>query len=283
MKIGIIKNKKKEQCDFYAEKLEQAFIARGAEVTCGEQTEKDKAIYDSADIIISIGGDGTFLRVAANTIERRVPVFGFNLGTLGFLTEFDKNNIDETVEKIIKGDYSIEERRVLAVSVLSEGGEKKEFLGYALNDCVVSREVLTNVAYLKLFINEIPVDTYPCDGIIVATQTGSTAYSLSAGGPVIEPGNDVVLITPVASHSMGSRSIVARPESSVKIQPVEKNKSMCAILDGHLSRSLKHGDVVCCENTDRKVRIVRIDPPNFYTTVTTKLFDRGNSAREQKD
>ena len=276
MKVGIIKNRSKEQCDFYAEKLESAFKAHGAEVMCGEQKKEDQGIYESADIIISIGGDGTFLRVAANTIERSIPVFGFNLGTLGFLTEFDKNNIDDTVAKISRGEYTIEERRVLSVSITSEDG-KKEFCGYALNDCVVSRELLTNVAYLKLYINDIPVDTYPCDGIIVATQTGSTAYSLSAGGPIIEPGNDVVLITPVASHSMGSRSIVARPESSVKIQPVDKSKKMCAILDGHFSRHLEPNETVCCESTDKKVRIMRIDPPNFYTTVTTKLFDRGEN------
>ncbi len=275
MIVGIIKNKSKEQSDFYAEKLSAAFSQHGVEVLCADRDEDYRLIYDKADIIISIGGDGTFLRVANNAVERGVPVFGFNLGTLGFLTEFDKNHIDDTVRRIACGDFKIEERRVLSVSVLSD--DKSHFLGYALNDCVLSRNCLTNIAYLKLFINDITVDTYPCDGIIVATQTGSTAYSLSAGGPIIEPGNDVVLITPVSSYSMGSRTIVVRPESTVKIQPVGKSKQMSVILDGHISRELEQGETVVCEETDRRVRIIRIDPPNFYTTVAAKLFNRGDT------
>ena len=280
MTVGILKNNTKSQSKYYADRLSDAFKKCGASVLVADfeqHTQAELDIYGVSDVIISIGGDGTFLRVASDAIERGIPVFGFNLGTLGFLTEFDKNNIDATVRKIVNGEFDIEERRVLSVSILS--GEDKEFFGYALNDCVVSRNAAGSVSYLKLCINDIFVDTYPCDGIIVATQTGSTAYSLSAGGPIIEPGNDVILITPVASHSMGSRTVVARPESTVKIQPTGKSKQICAIVDGHLSRVLEPGETVLCEKTDRRVKILRIDPPNFYTTVTAKLFERGD-ARE---
>lgn len=128
MIAGIVKNKSKKESGYYAEKLKKAFKDRGADVLCDDREDGGEKLYKSADIIISIGGDGTFLRTAARAIEREIPVFGFNLGTLGFLTEFDKNHIDTTVNKIASGDYDIEERRVLSVSVASE--ERKTFFGY---------------------------------------------------------------------------------------------------------------------------------------------------------
>ena len=274
MTVGIIENKSKKQTEFYSNKLREAFEARGCDVICTGSMDETADLYANADIIISLGGDGTFLRAASKVIERGTPVFGFNLGTLGFLTEFDKNSIDTTVDRITKGDYEIEERRVLAVNIQKK--DKKEFFGYALNDCVVMRTMRQNMAYLQLYIRDIFVDSYPCDGIIVATQTGSTAYSLSAGGPIIEPGNDVVLTTPICSHSMGNKTIVSRPESPVKIVPYGRSKSMQVIVDGYRHGTVKPGEAVLCEECDRKVRIIRVDPPNFYTTVRTKLIAREN-------
>lgn len=274
MTVGIVENRSKEQCAFYAEKLARAFEAHGAKVITAESglAGKEDPLYASSDLIISIGGDGTFLHAAAKAIRRGIPVFGFNLGRLGFLTEFDRDNIEATVRKIVCGEYNIEERRVLAVQIERNG--EKHFFGYALNDCV-TREKALNMAYLTLSVNGILVDTYPCDGIIVSTQTGSTAYSLSAGGPIVEPGNDVILITPICSHSMGSRSIVARPESCIRVAPCGRSRALQIVVDGYLCRRLAEDEAVLCEKTDRRVRIIRIDPPNFYTTVRKKLLARG--------
>lgn len=275
MIVGIVENRSKTESGFYAAQLAETFEKHGVQVVSADsdRAASEKKLYEISDIIISIGGDGTFLHAAAAAIRRGIPVFGFNLGRLGFLTEFDKDNIDATVRKIVSHDYNIEERRVLSVSIEKNG--EKHFFGYALNDCV-TKEMTLNMAYLTLHINDILVDTYPCDGMIVATQTGSTAYSLSAGGPIIEPGNDVVLITPICSHSMGSRAIVARPESSVRISPCGKAKDLNVIVDGYLSRKLGEDECVLCERTEQKVKIIRIDPPNFYTTVRKKLLARGD-------
>ncbi len=276
MTVGIVINDDKEKADFFASKLISAFQSRGVNVMVSDKkTENVSALAAQADLIITVGGDGTFLRAASCTVEHGIPVFGFNLGTLGFLTEFEKDNIDETVERISKGSYEIEERGVISVFVAENGN--KTFCGYAVNDVVVTREADANVAYLNLKIRGVNVDTYPCDGIIVATQTGSTAYALSAGGPIVEPGNDVIVITPICSHRMGSRAIVASPNSEVLVTPVKTGK-LRLVIDGKYSRKIARDESVICEPTDKKIKIARIDPPNFYSTVQNKLVGGGTDA-----
>lgn len=273
MKVGIIVNDTKKDAELFASKLVSLFQSRNIGVFVSNKRDKSvDEMYENADIIISIGGDGTFLRAASRTLERGIPIVGFNLGTLGFLTELDRENIEEVVDRIAKGDYQIEERRVLSVNVITN--DKKEFFGYAINDVVVTREADSGVPHLSVDLRGVHVDTYPCDGIIVATQTGSTGYALSAGGPIVEPGNDIVLITAICSHKMGSRAIVARPESEIKITPVKFNK-LRLIVDGNKSQKIENNQYVVCEPTDKKIRIVRMDPPNFYRAVEKKLLGGG--------
>ncbi|MBO7397773.1 MAG: NAD(+)/NADH kinase [Clostridia bacterium] len=270
MRVGICVNEKKQDAAAYYFRLSELFEAHGVEVVTAGKHSMSGDVFADCDLIISIGGDGTFLRVASSAVEREIPVFGFNLGTIGFLTEFEPDSIEETVSRICDGRYSIEERSVLATYVVSEG--QKRFFGYAVNDAVLTREVDANVCHLSVEINGAFVGTYPCDGIIVATQTGSTAYSLSAGGPIIAPGNDVILVTPICSHKMGSRTIVAHHDSTVKVTPAGKAKKLRLIVDGQTSAKLREDERVVCECADKKVKIVRIDPPNFYAAVAEKLF-----------
>jgi len=270
MVVGIIYNASKQIAEDYCIRLVEEFRERNVKTVVSSKKNMEDKVFDEADVIISVGGDGTLLKVAVKALERGIPVFGFNLGTIGFLTEFEKNSFFETIDKIAGKEYDIEEHNVLDV-YLETNGERK-FLGYALNDAVITRDVEANVCYLLLKINGQKVGTYPSDGIIVATQTGSTAYSLSAGGPIIEPGNDVNVITPICSHRMGSRSIVARSTSRIEITPVIKAKKMKVILDGNRCYSINEKDSIICETSEKKVRIIRIDPPNFYHTVSTKLF-----------
>jgi len=278
MNVGIVVNENKQDAAGYYEKLADAFRRKGVSVFIAGKHEDSGDVYDKSDIIISIGGDGTFLRVAGRAVKRNIPVFGFNLGTIGFLTEFEKGSIDTTVERICKGDYKLEERSVLDVSVIRDGF--KHFIGNAINDAVVTREVMANTCQLSLNVNGSYVGTYTGDGIIVATQTGSTAYSLSAGGPIIEPGNDVILITPICSQKMGSRTIVARPESVVSIKPVAKSKKIRLIIDGHIGEKIEPEDTLICECSERKMKILRIDPPNFYSAVSGKLFGESRTTEE---
>lgn len=278
MNVGIVVNEKKLDAPGYFDKLAEAFRKRDVCVFIAGKNEDSGDVYEKCDAIISIGGDGTFLRVAGRSLKRGTPVLGFNLGTIGFLTEFDKGSIDTTVDRICRGDYKVEERSVLDVWRIR--GDEKKFLGLAINDAVVTREVEANTCHLAVDVNGTYVGTYRGDGIIVATQTGSTAYSLSAGGPIIEPGNDVILITPICSQKMGSRTIVARPESIVSVQPVAKSKKIRVIIDGHISEKIEPGETVRCECSENKMRILRIDPPNFYSAVAGKLFGESRDPEE---
>lgn len=270
MTVGIVVNRTKKLAGLYHEKLTEAFAERGVEVISSLNNEESSELYDKADIIISLGGDGTFLKTASGALVKGTPIFGFNLGTIGFLTEFDPGSIETTVGRICGGEYAIEERSVLEIWLSSSAG--REFFSYAINDAVITREIDANVCSLSVGINGSFVATYAGDGIIVATQTGSTAYSLSAGGPIIEPGNDVLLITPICSHKMGSRTIVARPDSIITVRPRDKAKKLRIMADGNRFRKLCEDETVVCSASDRKVRILRIDPPNFYQTVAQKIF-----------
>lgn len=273
MKIGIIQNKSKDNCTVYVEKIIHAIEKNGGEAIVADCEQDISAAYDGADMVISVGGDGTFLSAAAQAVDNDIPVLGFNLGTLGLLTEFEKNDIDSKIAKIISGDYEIEQRRAIDVYSVDNDGHDK-FLGIALNDCVYTRDVLSGIAYVDLYINDVFVDTYPCDGFIVATQTGSTAYSMSAGGPIVEPGNDVNIITSICPHTLFARSFVAKPTSTVRLELRRQHDSMHVILDSRTSHTIYGNETIECRASEKSLKIVRIDPPNFYTALRSKFSDR---------
>ena len=281
MKIGIIQNKNKKECIYYVSKLVEAIEKNGSTASVADCREENSSVYDGADVIISVGGDGTFLKAASYAVETGVPVVGFNLGTLGMLTEFEKDDIETKIERILSGDYKTEERSIIDVYAIKPDGRER-FLGRALNDCVVSRHLISGIAYINLYISGVLVDTYPCDGFIVATQTGSTAYSMSAGGPIVEPGTDVNIITPVCSHSLLTHPIVAKATSTVRIEICKRHRNMYAAIDGHSYIKLDESECIECRKSDNKLKILRIDPPNFYTALRLKFSGRSNRVAENE-
>lgn len=289
MTVGIIYNKNKKESVHYVKLLKEAILSIGGkESVHGEiwdvidsgELKKD-SVAASSDMLISIGGDGTFLKTAAKAFQRELPVFGFHLGTLGLLTEFDKNDLENTVLRLIKGDYIIEERMTLNVKVISEKGEIL-FNKDAINDCVLTRATLSKVAYINLYINKAFVDTYPCDGIIAATQTGSTAYSLSAGGPIVEPGNDVIVVTPICAHYTDGRSIVARCTSEIEMSLCKSHGQMFVTVDGFENFQIPDKAAVKCSKGAKNVKIIRIDPPNFYEALRRKTLERRDRIHHEK-
>lgn len=279
MKVGILYNKNKKDGAHYAELLKNSISDISARELCGtpwtviESSDYQYKAFSEADILISVGGDGTFLKTAAASLDSEKPVLGFNLGTLGLLTEFDKNDIEGTVTRLVRGDYIIEERMTLYVSARDKSGNIV-FSATAVNDCVLARGGLAKVAYIDLLINGTLADTYPCDGIIVSTQTGSTAYSLSAGGPIVEPGNDVIVITPICAHYTDGRSIIARPSSVIEMKMRRAHKQIYISVDGHDNFQVEDGIIIRCERSNKKVRIIRIAPPNFYEALRKKASER---------
>ena len=268
MTIGILQNLKKEDAGSCVEKLKTVICAGGAD--CFMLNEEQRP----ADLLISVGGDGTFLKAAARSLKQQVPVMGLNLGTLGLLTEFEVSSLEETVEKLLEGHYNIEQRSVLEVTVTKPGRDEAVFRDYAINDCVLSQSSFEKVAYIQLYIDGQPVEMYPCDGIIVATQTGSTAYSLSAGGPIVMPGCDVMLVTPKCPHFTDGRSIVAAKEALISMKLLKNNREMITSVDGRVSYRMDGDETVNCKTAEKKLQIVRIDPPNFFYALKKKIERR---------
>lgn len=279
MLVGIIYNETKSQSLHYAELLRDAILRISCELTGAAWSVLDQGsasigeIASKADILISVGGDGTFLKTAYHAIRNNVPVFGYNLGTFGLLTEFEAESPERSIRHLIAGDYVVEDRRTLRVEVRNDEGTLL-FEEYALNDCVLERNALSGVAYISLSICGNFVDTYPCNGLVVATQTGSTAYSLSAGGPIVEPGNDVNVVTPVCAHSTDSRPIVTRVGSILELRMCRPHDSMFVSVDGHRNIAFHSTDVLRCLPCDKTIKIIRIDPPDFYEALRRKSQER---------
>jgi len=271
MKIGIITNKEKKDGMKYVDQISLVATKYGAQVFNSYDSAKE--LCDYCDLIITIGGDGTFLRAASHALLKEIPVLGFNLGTLGMLTEFDKNNIESSLQKVISGNYFIEERSALDIKVINEQNEIV-CKGLAINDCVLSREPNGKMIYVQFDINNNLVERYPCDGIIISTQTGSTAYSLAAGGPIIEPGNDIIMVTPICPHFTDGRSVVARGSSEIKLHLIKNHDPVSFSIDGTEKYKLEYGDSIFCTLSNIKLKVVRLSKPDFFGKLKVKINER---------
>ena len=206
------KDKEYKVTDHVKNLLEQA----GMTCVICEKDEKKQIIREAVpkelDCAIVIGGDGSFIEAARVLEERDIPILGINMGTLGYLTEVELNHIDEAIEKVVNGEYSLEERMML------EGEFQNGDSNVALNDIVVSRKGALRVIHFRLFVNGELLNSYKADGIILSTPTGSTAYNLSAGGPIVEPTASLIVITPICSHALNTSSIVLSSEDEIMIE-----------------------------------------------------------------
>ena len=270
MTIGIVENLKKEDTAYYVGKLRDGIKAGGADSFM--VSEEDRP----ADLYISVGGDGTFLKAALGAFKKNIPVLGLNLGTLGLLTEVEKDDIESCIKRVLKGDFDLEERTVLEISVeeTKDDSSSVVYHDFGINDCVLTQLSLLKASYVQLVINNSYVDTYPCDGIIVSTQTGSTAYSLSAGGPIVLPGCDVIVVTPKCPHFTDGRSIIADKDAEIKLNVVKENHEMIVSVDGEESYKLKGNETITCKNAKNKLKMIRINPPDFFSALNSKIEAR---------
>lgn len=289
--IGIITNKDKDK-DFKLTKLLMAIIARNGaranipldsarEIGLTGEYSDEQAVLNSSDVIICLGGDGTFLNVARRAYKSCVPMLGINLGSLGFLTEVDTNEIDKAVEDLIAGKYSIEERMMLEASVTRNG--QRVWGEAALNDVIISRGALSRILHVKTYINDVFVDTFPGDGLIVASPTGSTAYSLSAGGPIVEPDAKLITVTPICPHILYSRSFITMSDRSVKAI-IDENylHSAMVTIDGQEGYELHGGDIIEVKQGQYTVKMIKINSRNFFNILRSKIYYRGESLKENE-
>lgn len=239
--------------------------------------ERNVAVVDAgADLVVSLGGDGTVLRAARIAHETDAPLLAVNLGTLGYLTEVDAADVGPAVDRILAGDFEIEDRMMLDCST-DAGGETQRFVG--LNEALVERSARYRLVRLDVNVSGERLATFNADGVIVATPTGSTAYALSAGGPIVSPRAECILVVPVSPHMIFSRPVVLSPRDEVEIivagEGQDHPQEASVVLDGGLARTLGTGDRVTVRRHERPLRLVRMSGPGFLERLRSKLDLRG--------
>ena len=240
---------------------------RSSRFVNGAYTDEN-SIPDDTDCVIVIGGDGTLIQAAHDTADKEPPLLGINLGKLGFLTDIEREDIVPSLEALIRGEFKIEERMMLCGVVnCTDGSEKTE--SRALNDIVIHRSGSLRVVDYNIYVNGNFLSCYRGDGIIVCTPTGSTGYSLSAGGPIIEPMSQMMVITPICPHTLNTRSIVLSAEDRVKIVTSEDNVDVS--FDGHRTVPLEAGENVLVRKSSKVTRIVRMSDDSFLSILHNKF------------
>ena len=249
---------------------------RGIEVAVDEALRElwdpgEDGLFDPSgdyDLVVVLGGDGTLLSVARN-LEKEVPVLGANLGNLGFLTEVRRNELYPALLRVLKGDYEVEERTLLDVTLRSTDGEKKTYR--VLNDAVINKSALARIVELMLEVDGKRVANYRSDGLIISTPTGSTAYNLSADGPIVSPTLPVVVLTPICPHTLSQRPIVVPGASTIEVTLVTDQEEVYLTLDGQEGTAMKVGDTISVRRSDAVVRLVRVTDRTFYDSLRDKL------------
>jgi NAD+ kinase len=271
--IGIVVNPSKELTKKLLPELIGWFQSRKIEVFVAQEQELDyvesslfvscEKIAERSDFIIAMGGDGTLLRAARYIMKQSIPLIGINLGSLGFLTEIVVDELYPTLEKILEGDYKIEKRTILKASL----DDKRTF--FALNDIVLHMGHLGRIIGIKIRINGNPLAEFSADGLIISTPTGSTAYSLAAGGPIIHHGVDAQVLTPICPHTLGLRPMVF--SSSEKLTIELQKGSGIFVVDGQTTIDVKKGFRFTVTQADYKVSLVRATKRDFFEILRTKL------------
>jgi NAD+ kinase len=231
------------------------------------------AFVGGLDLVITLGGDGTMLRAVDMAYEDQVPVLGINVGQMGYLTEVEPDDLDRALERLAAGDYAVLERMVLEVDVASSGPAGGRW--WALNEAVLEKVRTGRLARLAVDINGTYFTTYAADGVIIATPTGSTAYSFSARGPIVSPRHRCLLLTPVSPHMLFDRSLVLDADEELRFR-VEDDHSVALTLDGQVRGELSAGDTVTCTGGPRPARVVTFGPRDFHQILKAKfgLADR---------
>lgn len=231
--------------------------------------------HEPVDMILSLGGDGTLLRAARTVIGHGVPLLGVNLGDLGFLTAAGEEELDGAFGRLAAGDYFIDKRFALKATVFDRGGAECD-VQHALNDFVVHKaEVAARVTRLELVVEggvrREEIGSFSGDGVILASPTGSTAYSLSAGGPIVHPTMECLIVTPICPHTLAVRPLVIPSSRKVSIRAADPDQDLILTVDGQEVRGLGHGDSVRVEQGDQHVQLVRFSGQSFFSTLRRKL------------
>lgn len=229
-------------------------------------------MVESCDLVIAAGGDGTIINAAKYACSQERPILGVNFGRIGFVAQLEPNELGKLTD-IIKGEYKTEKRMMLKAEIISADGESS--VHYALNDVVISRGSYSRILDFTIGHNEREICSYRADGLIFSTPTGSTAYSLSAGGPVVEPTMNCIVFTPVCTHSLFSRPIIFSADSVLGVTAgCDESCEAIVTVDGQCSKKLCDGDMVKISRSDRDVELIITNEKTFYGVLGDKLNRR---------
>jgi NAD+ kinase len=279
-RVGIVTRGDRAEARAVVESLVGWLAARGREAIvdaesagalglAGPRVAERRALPGKVDLIVVLGGDGTLLSVARVVEGRGVPLLGVNLGGLGFLTATTLEALYPTLEAVLRGEYAAEERVLLRAELLREGVPAAEQL--ALNDVVVAKGALGRLIDLEVRADGAPMTAYRADGLIIATPTGSTAYNLSAAGPILFPTMDAVVLTPICSHALTNRPIVLPGSVRLEVALVSEAPDVLLSVDGQPGRPVTAHDVVRVRRADTRIRLIRDPRKSYFEVLRAKL------------
>lgn len=284
MRFGIISNPEKDPQYVFARYAASRIKESGNQAVIDEYYSNSElagdpsteiSSYEHCDMIFCLGGDGTFLSAVHDHFLKDVPIIGVNLGSIGFLAEIQPDKFDEYLTRILNNEYRIEKRIQLEAAVFREDGTPKG-AGICLNDAVVARGQSLHVFTLDLFIDKDYVERLSGDGVIISTPTGSTAYSLAAGGPIIKPDMHALLVTPICPHTLNSRCYVVSDDSRVEIHLKNFTEPPILSFDGRNEIKLEPMDHIIFTKSRHPMKIVRVGDSNYYQTIRKKIRARGS-------
>lgn len=264
-----------DQIASYLEKAGCSCSVHAGELSAGQWEEILGQEAAETDGILVLGGDGTLLRTARDTVDSRIPVLGINLGTLGYLAEVEQSNLKPALQRLVQGAYHVERRMMLSGQVLREGQILEDTC--ALNDITITRNGRLQMLYFLIYVNGRLLKEYHADGIILATPTGSTGYNMSAGGPIVEPGAEMILLTPICAHTLQTRSVILRPEDEILVRIRERmdraDQPMEVCFDGSRNLALLPGDEVQITRSQKSISIIKLEETSFLDVLHRKMSE----------
>jgi NAD+ kinase len=272
-KIIILGNRKKKKIRETIAELEPLFRKK-AHVSIIDTSDERETENLSADLAFVFGGDGAILAACRKLDGRQIPLMGVHMGKFGFLAELTPKEVSQTLEKIFAGEYTISQRMLLTCELIRSNQIIKKTSG--LNDAVISRSSLSRLVSIKLYINGKEVTTYSSDGLIISTPSGSTAHSLSAGGPVVTPDMDAFIITPICPHTLSNRPLVISGDSKIEMEQVSESKGVGLTIDGQIYTDIMVNDKIRVEKAKEKLHLIDTQTRTFYDVLREKLNWRGH-------
>lgn len=252
-----------QQATNVAKRVIEFLSSRQVEVSQGTIGPEDEAV-------IVVGGDGTLLHVAAQAFEKQLPLLGINAGGLGFLTEVHTDEMTEALERLVQGSFDLDKRMMLRVEVVDE---KDGVIGKytALNEAVITKGALSKIIKINTWADQSFLTTYRGDGLIIASSTGSTGYNLSAGGPIIHPGLEVIVLTPICPFALSARPLILSGSSSIRVEVQDIQDEVCLDVDGQVGMHLHRGYVINVSREQGYLKLIKSPHRDYFTILREKL------------